>query len=91
MTYCASLTGCSTLAAWHAALLHEWQSILPSTSAALPGRPVFACLVFLVLLEPKNRLFFVTGWTLELAQVHVTDPASRLPPETKIKVPAFAM
>ena len=27
-----------------------------------------------------------TSWTPELAQVHVTGPASPLPPETKIKV-----
>ena len=49
------------------------------------GRPVFASLVFLVFLGPKNRPFFVTGrsksrptppWTPDLAQVHVTDPAS---------------
>ena len=49
------------------------------------GRPVFASLVFLVFLGPKTRPFFVTGrsksrptppWTPDLAQVHVTDPAS---------------
>ena len=56
------------------------------------GRPVFASLVFLVLLGPKGapslwqvevKAVQTPPWTPELAQVHVTDPASPHCPRNK--------
>ena len=59
------------------------------------GRPVFACVIFLGFFGPKidpsewqaevKAVQTTTSWTPELAQVHVTGPASPFP-ETKIKV-----
>ena len=57
------------------------------------GRPVFACLIFLTFSGPKidpsewqaevKAVQTTTSWTPELAQVHVTGPASPLPPRNK--------
>ena len=52
------------------------------------GRPVFACLIFLAFFGSKNRkaVQTTTSWTPELAQVHVTGPASPLPPRNRDQV-----